>query len=60
MRKGSDSGVGDTWCASLNYSEDILPPLPCRVVHVPSALTLSLVSHVTCYGMLANVMGAEA
>lgn len=60
INKGSDSGVGETWCDSLNYCfENILSPLPYRVVYLPSTLMVSF-SHVTCFEMLAVVMGTEA
>lgn len=43
VNKGSDSGVGETWCDSLNYcSENTLLPLSRRVVHLPSTLMLGV------------------
>lgn len=43
VNKGSDSGVGETWCDSLNYcSDNTLLPLPRWVVHLPSTPMLGV------------------
>lgn len=60
INKGSDSGVGETWCDSLNYCfENILSRIALQSGTLAFYTDVEF-SHVTYLEMLADVMGTGA